>query len=302
MSLTPEFEARCDQLIHRAEGGQWNPEARMDWSAPMRLADVHVMAPLVSERLVAAWPKLPADARAEAVRQLLGSLLGNLAVGEVFVDHTLNALDDLFPHKKLYDVLQWQIVDEVRHAQVLERYVKKIGWDPRTKEVAASRLDAATASARNRWETGSMLVMILEIAATAAIQGLKSYCDEPLTGALLKGIVQDESRHISTQTLALRGYRETFDEETLAAIKDAAVLGWTQALAVTEAPACEMSDLLDRQFATAPATPTTSWPFFRKTLSDILVPKLKLLGFLDADLASRLEAAGCPIPAGALAA
>ena len=299
--MPPKWEDRCDHLIKRAEGGQWDPNYRLDWDSPLALHKTKVQSPLISANLESKWGTLGDDERAEAVRQLLGSLLGNLAVGEVFVDESLTALNEIFPNKKLHEVLRWQIIDEVRHAEVLDRYVKKVGWDPRVGDAAASRLAEATVIARQRWETGAMLVMILEIAATAAIQGLRVYCDEPLTHGLLRGIVQDESRHISGMTVALRAYMPQFDEETKEAIKDTAILGWEQALAVTEGPACEMSDHLDATFATAPVNPTTSWPFFRKTLSDVLVPKLKLLGILDQDLATRLRAVGCPVPTAAVA-
>ena len=113
---------------------------------------------------------------------------------------------------------------------------------------------------------------------------------------MLKGVVQDESRHISGMTLAVRAWRDEMEEEDLARLRDTAVLGWHQALAVTEAPACQMSDHLDTVFATPQATPTTAWPFFRQTLADILVPKLKLLGLMDESLAQRLREAGCPVP------
>ena len=295
--LSAKYDARCDQLLRRAKGGQWDSDYRLDWGKELSLHTVKVQPPLISTNLANNWTTLDDDAKSEAVRMMLGSLLGNLAVGEVFVDQSLTALKDLFPHPKLHEVLEWQIIDEVRHAEVLDRYVKKIGWDPRVTDAAASRLEAATEVARQRWDTASLLVMILEIAATAAIQGLRIYCDEPLTQALLKGVVQDESRHISGMTVAVRAYRDQLDEEAISRMKDTAVLGWLQALAVTETPACQMSDLLDTTFATAPLVPTQSWPFFRKTLSDILVPKLKLLGLMDEDLATRLRAVGCPVPA-----
>ena len=140
----------------------------------------------------------------------------------------------------------------------------------------------------------------LEIAATAAIQGIRTYCDEPLTLELLRGLVQDESRHISGMTLSLRAFAHTFGEEERARLKDVAVLGWTQGLAVTEAPACATSDLLDATYGGLAGVKTPSWPFFRQTLADILLPKLRLLGLLDADLAQRLSAAGCPVPEEAL--
>ena len=85
-------------------------------------------------------------------------------------------------------------------------------------------------------------------------------------------------------------------EDLRAELKDTAVLGWLQGLAVTERPACDMSDYLDRTYAGVESVHTDNWPFFRKTLAEILVPKLKLLGLLDKDLVGRLRDAGCPVP------
>lgn len=298
LDMTDAYESRCDSLLARAYGGQWDPDERLDWSQGPELGKVSVVSPLISEQLEAAWGGLDEHLRADAVRDLLGSLLGNLAVGEKFVDDCLDDLKTSLPHPKLREILKMQLVDEDRHNKVLRRYVHEyLGWQPGSKEkAAADNLAEATASALARWETRAFLVMILEIAATAAIQGIRTYCDEPLVQGMLKGIVGDESRHISGLTLSLRAYQDTWDAELIAKLKDVAVLGWLQGLAVTERPACDMSDKLDRAYAGVTDVHTDSWPFFRKTLADILVPKLNILGLLDDELAGRLRDAGCPIP------
>lgn len=294
--MMPDFARRADKLIMRSKGGQWDPDEVLDWKSEMPLSTVNFTAPLISDNLAGKWGGLTPAAREAASRQLLGSLLGNLAVGEVFVDESLSALTDIFPHAKLREFLEWHIGDEVRHANVLNHYCDKIGWQNDPLRAATRHLDAATAEARKHWDSAAILVMVLEIAATAAIQGIRSYCDEPLTLAMLKGIVGDESRHISGMTLAIRGYRDDFTPEQVARVKDAVIVGWIQGLAVTEAPACAMSDLLDGEFGGMTNVHTQNWPFFRKTLSDILMPKLKLLKLLDEDLAGRLVAVGCPVP------
>lgn len=299
IEMSPEYITRCDKLLKRAHNGQWDPDERLDWKREMTLDQVTVDSPLISERLAAAWPSMDDAQRAEAVRTLLGTLLANLAVGEVFVDECLDDLKTSFPHDKLKEILAMQLIDEDRHASVLDRYVfEKLNYSQVEKsEAAAAALAKASAPARERWESAALLVMVLEIAATAAIQGMRTYCDEPLLQGMLKGIIGDESRHISGLTLSLRAYSHTWDEETRELLKEAAVLGWVQGLAVTERPACDMSDRLDATYATAPESPTENWPFFRKTLADILLPKLKILGLLDEDLANRMREAGCPVPA-----
>lgn len=296
LKMTPDYLKKADKLLHRSAGGQWDPDTRLDWDAKMDLQNVHFSAPLISSGLESSWDRLSPASRGEASRLLLGGLLGNLAVGEVFVDESLSALKDLFPHPKLREFLDWHIGDEVRHANVLHRYCDKVGYAGDPERAAAAHLNEATEAARGHWESAALLIMVLEIAATAAIQGIRIYCDEPLTLGLLKGVVQDESRHISGMTLSLRAYTHTFGETERARLKDAAILGWCQGLAVTEAPACANSDYLDGAFGGLGKVHTASWPFFRKTLSDILVPKLRLLGLLDRDLADRLIAVGCPVP------
>ena len=302
MQMSAEYTARAEQLLQRAQGGQWDPDTRLNWLQNMDLGAVKMVPPLISDRLGAAWPDLDPAARAEAIRTCLGTLLQNLAVGEAYVDKTIDMLQVTLPEESLRQILQWQVTDELRHASVLTRYVtEKLDWhQPATRQAASARLHSETDHVLDRWESGTLLVMILEIAATAAIQGLRSYCDEPLMQAMLKGVIGDESRHISGLTLCLRAYEYTWDDAMRERLKDTAILGWQQGLAVTERPACDMSDELDSRLATAPESPTTEWPFFRKTLSDILIPKLKILGLLDEDLAVRLRAVGCPVPEGAV--
>lgn len=298
MEMSEYYQGRCDHLLKRAEGGQWDPEVRLDWSQEMKLAEVEVQPPLISERLYQAWPGLAEEQRFEAVRMMLGSLLANLSVGEVFVDEALVALQDTLPHEKLKQIIGMQLIDENRHNSVLDRYVlDKLDFHQAEKsKTAAANLEAATAHCRVRWEGAALLVMILEIAATAAIQGMRCYCNEPLMQGMLKGVVGDESRHISGLTLALRAYMHNWDDDLREHLKEVAVCGWLQGLAVTERPACDMADLLETTYVSAPEVGTENWPFFRRTLADILVPKLKLLGLLDQDLFDRLKAAGCPLP------
>ena len=70
LEMSEAYESRCDSLLQRAQGGQWDPDERLDWSTPPDLAAVSVVAPLISERLQAAWPGLDPQAREAATRNL----------------------------------------------------------------------------------------------------------------------------------------------------------------------------------------------------------------------------------------
>lgn len=314
---------RASALHHRARQGQWQLETDLPWAEIPRLEQVRLNPPLITHRLAVQWEGLPATRRASLVRFALTRLLGNLAHGETFVDDTASELSDRLENIDLARLTVFQAADEARHAQALERYLKTLEplaagefGDPcgASPIHVASRLPEGVDIRQDPWQGVALLVLTLEIAALCAIQGLRTYCDEPLLQALLRRVIGDESRHVSTLILALRspdgevGLTPAAPER--ARIQQIALLSWKKALEVTEAPVLAVAQALDQHAGLPDATldeqqeeaSSTEWAWYRMQLARTFLPKLEALGLLDEALIDALAQAGCPVQAVADAA
>lgn len=300
---------RLVQLRLRAEQGQWDPERSLDWQTPLQLERVRLSGPLLTPRLKKVWDELLPDERAGLVRFCLGELLTNLACGEHFVDSTASALERADVPASIRPLLALQAVDEARHEQVLLRYVReKLGEAQLPSQfVVAERLPSEANPNQLEWQAMIAVLLVLEVAALAAIQGLRTYCDEPLSGQLLRRIVSDESRHISSLVAVLR-LPEAQDPAVQVAVQDAVVLGWKQGLLVTEGPTRAVAQALEQRVDAGqrsdvarsldelplPTDEGAPWRFYRDLIAQTLLPKLALCGLVDDRLLERLRLAGCP--------
>ncbi len=289
-----QLDERCERLYQRALSAQWDSSSAIAWDTPLRLQEVRLRAPLGTGAMARDWPDLPPDLRADLVRSCLGTLLTNLVYGETFVDQATAELAERLPSPALRGMVATQSIDEARHASVLLRYLhEKLGLlTLPTRHVASSRLPEGTQLARESWQTTTLMVLCLEVAAMAAIQGLRTYCDEPLLHQLLRRIVSDESRHISSLTLALRNPAMSLSDAERCRLQDIAILGWLQGLAVTERPVLTVARTLADE---TEEIDDSEWIYFRKLIASTLIPKLELIGIYDETLAARLEGDGCPI-------
>lgn len=295
-----EFQVRCNRLYDRARSGQWDPAVELP-RTDVDFDSATLAPPLVSDALGAAWPKLPSETRREQFRLCMGTLLTNLAYGEHYVVGASDHLADCMPTAVLRNLEAMQRIDEARHEKVLFDYVEKqLGFDVLpTRCVAARQLPEGTQMARESWRANTLLVMILEIAALASLQGMRAFCQEPYAQLMLRKVVSDESRHISALSLALRCPDTEIKEEERHRLHDVAVLGWTQGLLVTERPVLNVvrmldgkDDLVDEDLRNAPPG---AWFFFRQMIAATMLPKLKLAGIYDEKLEQLLADAGCPI-------
>ena len=111
----------------------------------------------------------------------------------------VNAIPEL--DAKLY--ASTQVVDEGRHVEVFERYVKKLHRiypvDPLLKAV----LDEILAT--NLWELKLLgMQMIVEGLAIAAFNVMRRQTADPTLSQLLDYVLQDEGRHVNFGYFALR--------------------------------------------------------------------------------------------------
>jgi hypothetical protein len=189
-------------LYETAKKNQWNGSTEIDWSRPIgkegpvlnvqiAFAGTHFFSRLTSEE------QREVEVRVSAWRlsQFLHGEQGALVV----CGQLVNGIPEL--DAKLYAATQ--VVDEGRHVEVFERYVKKLHKiypvDPLLKAV----LDEILVT--NLWELKLLgMQMIVEGLAIAAFNLMRKQTADATLGQLLDYVLQDEGRHVNFGYFALR--------------------------------------------------------------------------------------------------
>jgi hypothetical protein len=149
---------------------------------------------------VARWgPKEWTQFQIEALNWRMSQFLHGEQGALVVCGQLVNSIPEL--DAKLY--ASTQVVDEGRHVEVFERYVKKLHKiypvDPLLKAVLDEILTT------NLWELKLLgMQMIVEGLAIAAFNVMRRQTGDPTLGQLLDYVLQDEGRHVNFGYFALR--------------------------------------------------------------------------------------------------
>ncbi len=194
--------AELETLYETAKKNQWNGSTAIDWSRP-----VGTEGPVLNVQVAFAgtnfFSRLTPEEQKEVEIRVSAWRLSQFLHGEqgalVVCGQLVNSIPDL--DAKLY--ASTQVVDEGRHVEVFERYVKKLHGiypvDPLLKGV----LDEILAT--NLWELKLLgMQMIVEGLAIAAFNVMRRQTADPTLGQLLDYVLQDEGRHVNFGYFALR--------------------------------------------------------------------------------------------------
>ena len=189
-------------LYETAKKNQWNGSAAIDWTRP-----VGAEGPVLNVQMAFLgtdfFPKLSVEERKEVEVRVSAWRLSQFLHGEqgalVVCGQLVNGIPEL--DAKLYAATQ--VVDEGRHVEVFERYVKRLHKiypvDPLLKAV----LDEILAT--NLWELKLLgMQMIVEGLAIAAFNLMRKQTGDATLGQLLDYVLQDEGRHVNFGYFALR--------------------------------------------------------------------------------------------------
>jgi hypothetical protein len=189
-------------LYETAKKNQWNGSTAIDWSRP-----VGTEGPVLNVQVAFAgthfFTRLTPEEQKEVEIRVSAWRLSQFLHGEqgalVVCGQLVNSIPEL--DAKLY--ASTQVVDEGRHVEVFERYVKKLHKiypvDPLLKAV----LDEILAT--NLWELKLLgMQMIVEGLAIAAFNLMRRQTADATLGQLLDYVLQDEGRHVNFGYFALR--------------------------------------------------------------------------------------------------
>ena len=219
-------------LYRKAKQFQWDADERLDWSI-----EIDPSAPIVGEERFAFhrlpfFQRLSKTQRDEFTAHATAQLLSQFLHGEQGALMTAAAVTHAAPdyEAKLYSATQ--TMDEARHVEVYERYVRKLAIvypiSPWLKE-----LIDVTLAADNFAKTMIGMNMVVGGLALAAFHNMRRQATCPLLRDLTGYVLQDESRHVAFGNIYLKeaiGAMHEDDREDAAQFAFEAVNGMVQAM------------------------------------------------------------------------
>ncbi|HMH50980.1 MAG TPA: ferritin-like domain-containing protein [Candidatus Acidoferrum sp.] len=189
-------------LYETAKKNQWNGSTAIDWSRP-----VGQEGPVLNVQLAFAgtnfFTRLTEAEQREVEIRLSAWRLSQFLHGEqgalVVCGQLVNAIPEL--DAKLY--ASTQVVDEGRHVEVFEKYVKKLHKIYPVDPLLKGLIDEILAT--NLWELKLLgMQMLIEGLAIAAFNLMRKQTGDPTLAELLDYVLQDEGRHVNFGYFALR--------------------------------------------------------------------------------------------------
>ena len=189
-------------LYETAKKNQWNGATAIDWSRPLG-AEGPVLNVQMAFMGTNFFTKLTPEEQKEVEIRVSAWRLSQFLHGEqgalVVCGQLVNSIPEL--DAKLY--ASTQVVDEGRHVEVFERYVKKLHKIYPVDPLLKSLLDEILTT--NLWELKLLgMQMIVEGLAIAAFNVMRKQTADPTLAQLLDYVLQDEGRHVNFGYFALR--------------------------------------------------------------------------------------------------
>ncbi len=191
-----------ESLYETAKKNQWNASTAIDWSRP-----VGREGPILNVQMAFSgtnfFAKLTEEERKEVEIRVSAWRLSQFLHGEqgslLVCGQLVNSVPEL--DAKLYGATQ--VVDEGRHVEVFERYVKKLDKIYPVDPLLKGLIDEILSS--ELWELKLLgMQMLIEGLAIAAFNLMRQQTGDPTLADLLDYVLQDEGRHVNFGYFALR--------------------------------------------------------------------------------------------------
>ena len=287
-----------EMLYETAKKNQWNGSTAIDWSRP-----VGKEGPVLNVQVAFAgtsfFSRLTPEEQREVEVRVSAWRLSQFLHGEqgalVVCGQLVNGIPEL--DAKLY--ASTQVVDEGRHVEVFERYVKKLHKiypvDPLLKAVLDEILST------NLWELKLLgMQMIVEGLAIAAFNLMRKQTADATLGQLLDYVLQDEGRHVNFGYFALKRALPEMDPDKRALLEDFALkacdamytrderTGFRSVKTVWEEMGLDGEATVRDAIANSPTVKV----FNRFLFTEVLIPRLQRLGLMSSRVEPRYREIG----------
>src|SRR5216684_712359 len=191
-----------ETLYETAKKNQWNGSTAIDWSRP-----IGKEGPVLNVQVAFAgtnfFTRLSPEEQKEVEIRVSAWRLSQFLHGEqgalVVCGQLVNSIPEL--DAKLY--ASTQVVDEGRHVEVFERYVKKLHKIYPVDPLLKGLIDEILAT--NLWELKLLgMQMLIEGLAIAAFNLMRRQTGDPTLASVLDYVLQDEGRHVNFGYFALK--------------------------------------------------------------------------------------------------
>ena len=205
-------------LYETAKKNQWNGSTAIDWSRPIG-KEGPVLNVALAFQGTNFFSRLTAEEQKEVEIKVSAWRLSQFLHGEqgalLVASQLVNPLPEL--DAKLY--ASTQVVDEGRHVEVFERYVKKLHKIYPVDPLLKGLIDEILAS--ELWELKLLgMQMLIEGLAIAAFNLMRKQTGDLTLAELLDYVLQDEGRHVNFGYFALKRSIPQMDEKTRASLED----------------------------------------------------------------------------------
>ena len=296
-----DYEPTHDELTtlyETAKKNQWNGSTAIDWTRPLG-TEGPVLNVQMAFQGTEFYSNLTDEEKKEVEIRVSAWRLSQFLHGEqgalVVCGQLVNSIPEL--DAKLY--ASTQVVDEGRHVEVFERYVKKLHKiypvDPLLKALSDQIL------ATNVWELKLLgMQMLVEGLAIAAFNLMRKQTGDPTLADLLDYVLQDEGRHVNFGYFALRrsiptmepSKREMLEDFTFGACDQMYTrderTGFQSVKTVWTEMGWDGAAIWRDAVANAPTTKAFNSFLFR----DNLMPRLERLGLISERIAPRYRDIG----------
>jgi len=287
-----------ESLYETAKKNQWNGSTAIDWSRPIghegpvlnvqvAFAGTNFFAGLTPEQ----QKETEINVSAWRLSQFLHGEQGALLV----CGQLVNSVPEL--DAKLY--ASTQVVDEGRHVEVFERYVKKLHKIYPIDPLLKSLVDEILATPM--WELKLLgMQMIVEGLAIAAFNLMRRQTGDPTLESLLDYVLQDEGRHVNFGYFALKRSIPNMDPSRRAELEDFAFRACNGMYGRDERTGFQSIKTVwdemgwdgEKLWRDTIENSQTVKAFNRFLFTEVLIPRLQRLGLISERIEPRYRAIG----------
>jgi hypothetical protein len=287
-----------ESLYETAKKNQWNGSIAIDWSRPVGregpVLNVHV-AFAGTKFFEALTPEQQKEMEIKVSAWRLSQFLHGEQGALLVCGQLVNSLPEL--DAKLY--ASTQVVDEGRHVEVFERYVKKLHKiypvDPLLKGLVDEIL------ATPMWELKLLgMQMIVEGLAIAAFNLMRRQTGDPTLESLLDYVLQDEGRHVNFGYFALKRSIPNMESSRRAELEDFAYRACDGMYGRNERTGFQSIKTVwnemgwdgEKVWRDTIENSQTVKAFNRFLFTEVLIPRLQRLGLISERIEPRYRAIG----------
>ncbi len=187
--------AKLDDLYNRAKENQWNA-ADLDWDTPIDPSSPLIASHHSQYARMPFFQKLSQQQQETFSAHSTAQLLSQFLHGEQGALLTAATVAHAVPDIKAKYYAATQTVDEARHVEVYDRYVKKIAIHYPMVPWLKQLIDV-TLQTNNFCKVMIGMNMIVEGLALGAFNNMYKQTNEPLLKSITFNVMRDESRHVS---------------------------------------------------------------------------------------------------------